>query len=129
MRALRESLDEFLARADADDDVDAALQRLETVLLGGLTDQLERLRAATLVDPVEIDDLPSQLRDRMLTKDGRARVQIFPAEKLTEEAAFTRFALDVREVVPGATGLPMNMIALRRRPGIRFVRRCSTRSS
>ena len=47
----------------------------------------------------------------MLTEDGRARVQIFPAEQLTEEAAFTRFARDVQDVVPTATGLPMNMIA------------------
>jgi predicted RND superfamily exporter protein len=47
----------------------------------------------------------------MLTKDGRARVQIFPSEVLIEEAAFTRFARDVQDVVPNATGLPINMIA------------------
>ncbi|MEM9175951.1 MAG: MMPL family transporter [Myxococcota bacterium] len=111
MRALRENLDEFLARADADDDVDAALARLETVLLGGLTDQLVRLREATLLDEVTLEDLPAQLRNRMMTADGRARVQIFPAEQLTEEAAFTRFAYDVQGLVPEATGLPMNMVA------------------
>lgn len=111
MRALRQNLDEFIARADADDDVDAALARLQTVLLGGLTDQLTRLREATLLDEVTLDDLPAQLRNRMLTDDGRARVQIFPAERLTEEEAFTRFAREVQAVVPGATGLPMNMVA------------------
>lgn len=113
MLALRERLDEFLARIDADreQDVEAALARLEEVLLGGLTDQLTRLRQATLIDEVTLEDLPHQLRDRMLTAEGRARVQIFPAEKLTEEAAFTRFAREVQAVVPGATGLPMNMIA------------------
>ncbi|MEZ4289612.1 MAG: MMPL family transporter [Myxococcota bacterium] len=111
MRALRERLDEFLARIDAGDDVPGALARLEQVLLGGLTGQLERLRASTLVEPVSLDDLPAQLRDRMLTADGRARVTIYPAERMTEEAAFTRFAREVQSVVPGATGLPMNMIA------------------
>lgn len=111
MRALRARLDEFLARADADANVEEALARLEEILLGGLTSQLDRLREATFVDPVEQDDLPVQLRKRMLTEDGRARVQIFPAEVLTEEEAFTRFAREVQRVVPGATGLPMNMIA------------------
>lgn len=111
MRSLRENLDEFLARADADEDVDAALARLETVLLGGLTDQLVRLREATLLEEVTLEDLPKQLRARMMTEDGRARVQIFPAEKLTEEVAFTRFAREVQALVPEATGLPMNMVA------------------
>ncbi len=111
MHALRNRLDEFLTRVDQNDDVPGALARLETVLLGGLTDQLSRLREATLINEVTLDDLPSQLRSRMLTEDGRARVQIFPAEQLTEEAAFTRFAREVQTVVPSATGLPMNMIA------------------
>ncbi len=111
MRELRARLDEFLERIETERDVDAALARLQEVLLGGLTDQLERLREATLVDEIGLEDLPHQLRDRMLTADGRARVQIFPAEKLTDEAAFTRFAREVSEVIPGATGLPMNMVA------------------
>jgi len=111
MRSLRENLDAFLVRVDDDENVDEAIARLEVVLLGGLTEQLRKLREATFVDEVTLDDLPTQLRERMLTSDGRARVQIFPAEQLTEEEAFTRFARTVQEVVPGATGLPMNMIA------------------
>jgi len=111
MRSLRDRLDEFLERAGTHENPDAALARLEKVLLGGLTDQLTRLRDATLIDPVELDDLPPELRDRMLTADGRARVQIYPSEKLTSEEAFTRFATEVQTIVPNATGLPMNMIA------------------
>ena len=111
MRSLRASLDEFLERADRDENVDAALARLEDVLLGGLTQQLAKLRAATLIDEVGLQDLPDQLRSRMLTADGLARVQIFPAEQLIDEAAFTRFGREVQAVVPGATGLPMNLIA------------------
>lgn len=111
MRALKRRLDEFLARIEADEDPEAALQALQGVLLGGLTDQLRRLREATFVEPVELEDLPAQLRDRMLTEDGRARVTILPSEKLSDEAAFTRFAKQVQTVVPDATGLPANMIA------------------
>jgi predicted RND superfamily exporter protein len=69
------------------------------------------LRESTLIDEIGLEDLPEQLRNRMMTEDGRARVQIFPAEQLIEEAAFTRFASEVQAVVPGATGLPMNLIA------------------
>lgn len=111
MKTLRVSLDEFLTRAEDDANVEDALARLETILLGGLADQLDRLREATFVDPIELDDLPRQLVERMLTEDGRARVQIFPSEVLIEESAFTRFAREVQAVIPSATGLPMNMIA------------------
>ncbi len=111
MGLLRDRLDEFLVRADRDERPEEALARLERILLGGLEDQLRRLREATLIDPVEIDDLPRELRSRMLTPDGRARVQIFPSEELTEEAAISRFAREVQAVVPGATGLPMNLLA------------------
>lgn len=111
MRVLRDRLDEFLERVDREDDPEAALVRLEEVLLGGLTDQIQRIRAATLVEEVTLADLPRQLRERMSTADGRARVQIFPAERMTEEVAFTRFAREVEARVPGATGLPMNMVA------------------
>jgi hopanoid biosynthesis associated RND transporter like protein HpnN len=111
MRILRVRLDEFLIRAQDDVHLDDALARLEESLLGGLGDQLDRLRESTFLDPIGLDDLPSQLRKRMLTEDGRARIQIFPAEILIEEEAFTRFAREVQKVVPGATGLPMNMIA------------------
>jgi hopanoid biosynthesis associated RND transporter like protein HpnN len=111
MRGLRKSLDEFLVRTEDDANVEDALDRLEEVLLGGLTSQLDRLRDATFVNAIELGDLPDQLRKRMLSEDGRARVQIFPAEVLIEEEAFTRFAQEVQKVAPGATGLPMNMIA------------------
>ena len=111
MATLRARLDEFLRLVEHDTEVEATLKNLQTVLLEGLPDQLHRLREATRVEEVELDDLPQQLRDRMLTPDGRARVQIFPAEQMSDEAAFTRFAREVQRVVPAATGLPMNMVA------------------
>ena len=111
MAILRARLDEFLRRVDHDTEVEVALENLQTVLLEGLPDQLHRLREATRVKEVKLDDLPQQLRDRMLTPDGRARVQIFPAEQMSDEAAFTRFAREVQRLVPEATGLPMNMVA------------------
>jgi hopanoid biosynthesis associated RND transporter like protein HpnN len=111
MRSLRQKLKEFLDLAANDQNPEASLERLETSLLGGLEKQLARLREATLVEPIELDDLPKELRERMLTEDGRARVQIFPKDKLTSEAAFTRFAKEVQTIAPNATGLPMNMIA------------------
>ena len=111
MRSLRVRLDEFLERIAREENPEEALENLEQVLLGGLTDQIRRLRESTLIGPVTFDDLPEELTSRMVTADGRARVQIFPSEELTDEAAFTRFARQVQSVVPGATGLPMNMIA------------------
>jgi len=111
MRTLRRSLDDFLARIDDDENPEEALARLEVSLLGGLSEQIKRLRDATLIEEVGLEDLPPELRKRMLTPDGRARIQIFPSEQLTDEAAFTRFSREVQSIAPDVTGLSVNLIA------------------
>jgi hypothetical protein len=57
-----------------------------------------------------MDDLPDDLVRRMLTDDGRARVQTFPAEDLNEEAAFQRFTVAVQAVDPNAAGIAINLV-------------------
>jgi hopanoid biosynthesis associated RND transporter like protein HpnN len=108
--ALRDKLGRFLARIDEEDDKQRALDALADVLLSGLPDQLDRLRRAANADEVTLDELPEDLVARMLTADGRARVQTFPAEDLDDEAAFERFTEAVLEVDPRAAGIPINLV-------------------
>jgi len=80
------------------------LAGLEQDLLGTLPDRLRRLQAALVARPVGLDDVPASLRSRMLTADGRARVQVLPSGDLTDNAELVRFVESVREVTPRATG-------------------------
>lgn len=111
---LRTRLAEFLARVEKDPQPDEALASLEEILLGGLPDQLARLRRATQPEPFGIDDLPDQIRRRMLAADGTARVQVFPSEDAGDSEALVRFVDAVRAVKSEATGMAPNLVELGR---------------
>ncbi|MGZ9034442.1 MAG: MMPL family transporter, partial [Rhodospirillales bacterium] len=54
-------------------DEQGLLDGLETALLTGLPRQLESLRTLLQAGPVELEDLPQDLRSRWIAADGRAR--------------------------------------------------------
>jgi len=105
---LRAALDRFLERVH--DDGDAAVAELESVLLDRLPDQIERLRANLDVDEIAITDLPSGLRSRMVSSDGHARIQVYPAEDLWEHDEMVRFVEAIRPIWVDITGLPVNLV-------------------
>lgn len=109
-RLLRDKLRELIARVEADPEPAAALNRLQDELLGGLPALLDRLQRSFEVEPVTLADLPPNLVRRMVAPDGRARVQVFPAEDLGEPAAMQRFVQAVRAHWTEITGLPVNLV-------------------
>ncbi|MEM7409401.1 MAG: MMPL family transporter [Myxococcota bacterium] len=111
IQKLRRHLAEFLERVDADGNPEAALARLETLLLANLDRQLERLRLALEPEAVSLESLPRELRERLVAPDGQARVQIFPEANLREENAMRAFTEAVADVAPGANGIAYNLLA------------------
>ncbi len=87
----------------------AALLELEGLWLGGLPGRLEALGAALEADRVTLEDLPAALRARYLAADGRARVEVLPAEDLRVPAARARFVDAVRAIAPEVTGAPVTL--------------------
>ena len=77
---------------------------LERALLGSLTDQVARLRAATGASRVTLDDLPADLRDRWIGTEGQYRVDVLPAATLIDNEPLREFVDGVRERLPDATG-------------------------
>jgi hypothetical protein len=71
---------------------------------------MQRLRRAIEAQAITLDDLPADLTDRMVSADGQIRVQIFPAEDLSNEAAFIQFTDQVQTVDPKAAGVAMNLV-------------------
>ncbi|WP_158295616.1 MMPL family transporter, partial [Crenalkalicoccus roseus] len=82
----------------------AARERLRAALLPGLATTLDGLRLALQATPVTLADLPERLRRDWTTPDGRARVEVRPADLSDSSEAMTRFAEAVQAVAPAASG-------------------------
>ena len=72
--------------------------------------QVERLKLALLARPVALNDLPPEVLGRYLAPSGRARVQVYPSENLEDPDALARFVVAVREISPGATDSPVEIL-------------------
>jgi predicted RND superfamily exporter protein len=83
------------------------LERRLTAYLPGM---LERLFSALSAKKVLLGDLPPDLRSRWVSKDGKMRVEVHPADDITGNRAMRRFAGAVQSVVPDATGVPIIVI-------------------
>jgi hopanoid biosynthesis associated RND transporter like protein HpnN len=86
-----------------------AIAFLEESLLGSLRTQLRNLESALEVGPVTVDKLPPELLERMVSAEGKVRVQILPSEDLSREGALERFVESVREVTPDVQGGAVNI--------------------
>lgn len=83
---------------------------LENALTANLPGRLDGLIELMQAGPVTYGTLPPDLRARYVTLDGRARVEVFPAERLTNEDALRRFVDVVRAVAPNATDTPVLLL-------------------
>lgn len=76
-------------------------------VIGNLVDELEWLRRAVLVGPVDETDLPVEVRHRMVNPDGKHLTIVLPEENVAPVDALSRFIEGVREEAPLATGRPV----------------------
>jgi uncharacterized protein len=102
---LAAALDAFLAEQRPE----PVLSELRAGLVGSVVAHLDWLRLALSAEPITIDDLPADLRERLVASDGRARVEVFPAESLSDDAAVARFVKEVRALAPEAMGTSVAM--------------------
>jgi len=109
-RELGATLDRFLEEACDPRTGAAAVAALETSLVGAILDRLERLERALTASRVTLADLPGPVRDRMISAEGRARIEVYPTGSLNDDAVLERFVEEVRAVTPDATGVSVYML-------------------
>ncbi len=105
--AAAQRLSEALTRLLSPSNDGKPLDELERRLLRSFPNQLERLRQSLQAGKVGLEDLPRGLVERQMASDGRARLEVFPAENLRDREAQRRFVRDVVALAPDATGAPI----------------------
>jgi uncharacterized protein len=81
----------------------------EHSLFAWLPRLIDQIGQSLLAQPFGVGDLPDAFRARWLAADGRARIEIVPAEDLRDQQARRRFVRAVEAVAPQASGAPVIM--------------------
>jgi len=101
-RALADTLDR-LAHASP-----GMRMRAHDALVPPLAVMLDQVRAVLQAQPVTRETLPPEIAADWVTKDGRARVQLFPRGNSNDNRVLARFTAAVQAIAPQATGLPVS---------------------
>lgn len=83
------------------------LLRFQQEAFGRMAEEIAWLRTQTLDQPITLDDLPVEIRQRYLSPSGKVLIEIDPVENLWEQEPNERFVREVRTVDPRATGTPV----------------------
>lgn len=89
---------------------DSTLEALRQRIVSDLPDHLARLRRLLKPSRLGLAELPPDLTKRYLAPDGRARIQVFPKQDVSDNQALRRFVKEVRAVAPKASGAPVGLI-------------------
>jgi len=89
---------------------DASLLALKHALIGTIGTTLADLHLALSARPVTLADVPKALRERYMTANGRARVEIIPKQDITDMRRLRAFVEQIRTVAPNVTHDPVNIL-------------------
>jgi uncharacterized protein len=111
-QALQNLLDRLPQRDDAAGNlaVSRQLKVFEEKLAGDLAEDLHRLREVSTPRPIELSDLPPDLRDRYVSPHGKWLLRVFAKDCLWDFGPLEHFTKQVRTVDPEATGKPFGTV-------------------
>jgi uncharacterized protein len=109
--AARRAADLFTRLAEAAPSMRA---KAADVFVPPLQVSLDGLRRALKPEKVTIDNLPAEIKDNWLAKDGHARVQLLPKDDPNDNKVLRNFATAVLKVEPSATGTAVSLVASER---------------
>jgi len=108
---LHSALGRYMDRLTASENPDRQIETLEASLLGSLPEQLRTLNAALDAGHVTLEKLPEAILERMITSDGRVRIQIYPTEDLNDHRALAAFVEKVQTITPEVAGSAAEILA------------------
>ncbi|SFN84561.1 MMPL family transporter [Nitrosospira briensis] len=106
---LKTELQKILSELDAQSQSSRKvfIEKIQIALLGTLPQVMRELSTSLKAGPVSLDDLPADIKDRWLSKDGWYRIQIFPKKNLNDLTNLKEFIIEVQSVASETIGLPI----------------------
>ena len=86
------------------------LKRYDEKITFDLAEDLHRLRDVSTPTPINLADLPANLRERYVGKNGKWLVRVFSKDCLWDFEPLQKFVQAVRSVDPDATGKPFTTL-------------------
>ena len=83
------------------------IEKIQTALLGTLPAVMNDLSASLKARTITLSDLPPDIRDKWLSRDGLYRIQIFPKKDLNDLANLEEFITQVQSIAPETAELPI----------------------
>ncbi|MDD1640294.1 MAG: MMPL family transporter, partial [Methylococcaceae bacterium] len=83
------------------------IDKIQTTLLGTLPGSMNELLISLNARETSVGDLPPDIKERWLSKEGLYRIQIFPKKDLNDLGNLQQFITDVQLVAPDTTDLPI----------------------
>ena len=109
LTAFKKELQDMLIELDARQQPSQRLfiEKIQTTLLGTLPNAMNELLTGLNAREVSLGDLPADIKERWLSKEGWYRIQIFPKKDLNDLDNLQQFITDVQSVAPKTTDLPI----------------------
>jgi uncharacterized protein len=85
------------------------LKVFETNMINDLNDKISLLRENANTRPMQVSDLPPQIRERFVGSDNLSLIRVFPASDIWDPHFLGAFVRDLRSVDPDATGDPVTL--------------------
>ncbi|MDD1622139.1 MAG: MMPL family transporter [Methylococcaceae bacterium] len=109
LTGLKKELQDVLIELDNRQQPDKQLfiEKIQTTLLGTLPSVMNELLAGLSAEEITLAELPSDIKDKWLSKDGSYRIQIYPKKDLNDLSNLNEFVAEVQSVAPETTDLPI----------------------
>ena len=90
------------------------LQDYDSQLMSDLNDKLDLLQANANTSPMQLSDLPKEVQERFVGKNGTYLIRVFPAVDIWEPEYLGRFVDEITSVDPDAVGDPVTLYVFTR---------------
>jgi len=109
--AFLKTLDRFFAGLEKEKDGNALtmLREMQEAMFAPLPEKLQLLKQSLQARAVTEADIPAQLKERFVGKDGRLLLQIAPRHEIFNEEPLAEFVTQIKSVDPHATGEPVSV--------------------
>ncbi|MGE0712132.1 MAG: MMPL family transporter [Planctomycetota bacterium] len=105
--ALQERSERLAKRLSEDPAAAGRLEAYTAHLRAQLDEALGRLLEECARAPITLADLPVEQRERLVGRNGKLLLRIYPRQSVWQEEPLRRFVTEVQGVVPDAAGFPI----------------------